>query len=87
MSKLEEKTLPITGQNKFNVSVNALFLNEKQLALRINMSVKWLRKCRGKGTGIPFHKFGYSVRYRMEDVLDFEARNRRSPSCSTEGSG
>ena len=55
-----------------------VFLKEKQVAKRVSMSVKWLHKCRDNGTGIPFHKFGKAVRYKIDDVLKYEAQQRRA---------
>ena len=56
-------------------------LNEKQLAERWGVSVRTLQAARVKGSGVPFVRIGRSVRYRLEDVLDYEqARLRTSTS-------
>lgn len=54
------------------------YLDEKQVAFRLGVSKKWLQKMRRIGGGIPFHKFGASVRYAMTDILDFELGSRRA---------
>jgi hypothetical protein len=48
-------------------------LTEKQLAKRHRRSPKTLRNDRVKGTYIPFLKIGRQVRYRLSDVLAYEA--------------
>ena len=54
------------------------YFDECELAERLNMSVKWVRKMRDIGGGVPFHKFGSRVRYSITDILEFEANSRRS---------
>jgi hypothetical protein len=56
-------------------------LTEKQAANALAVSVVMLRKWRLRGGGPPFAKLGRSVRYRVQDLEDFAARNlRRSTS-------
>jgi len=45
------------------------FLNEKELADHLGMSVSWIRKCRYEGSGVQVSKLGRSVRYAAEDVM------------------
>jgi hypothetical protein len=49
------------------------FLTEQQLAERQQRSVKTLRNQRVTGGGVPFCRFGRSVRYRLSDVIAWEA--------------
>lgn len=58
------------------------YFDESEVAERLGMSVKWLRKMRDKGEGGPaHHKFGGSVRYYVDNLLKFEAAAvRRSTS-------
>ncbi|MET3900670.1 hypothetical protein ABIB57_004636 [Devosia sp. UYZn731] len=57
------------------------FITEHELATRQRRSVKTLQADRLKGGGVPFVKFGRAVRYRMSDVLAWEAASvRRSTS-------
>jgi len=64
------------------------WLNETQAARRLNMSVKWLQKCRLTGTeSAPrFAKFGSSVRYSVADLEQFERASLRT-STSDDGRG
>ena len=58
-----------------------LWLTEKQAAARLNMSQKWLQKCRVSGEGPPYAKFGSSVRYALSELEEYErACVRRSTS-------
>jgi hypothetical protein len=57
------------------------YLAEGEVAKRLNISLKWLQKMRRENVGIPYHKFGKSVRYAIVDLLEFEASTlRRSGS-------
>lgn len=49
-----------------------LYLNEKQLAARWNVSLKFLQKMRDSGAGIKVTRFGRSVRYRLRDIVAYE---------------
>lgn len=63
------------------------YLTEKQLARRLNMSVKWCQKQRLVGGGVPFTKFGTgAVRYAISDIEEYEKRCRRT-STSDPGVG
>lgn len=55
------------------------FLNDREIANWLGISRAKLKKDRQRGAGLPFHKFGKSIRYRVGDVrawLKDEARNR-----------
>ena len=62
------------------------YFNEKEIALRLGMSVKWLQKMRLCGGGIPFYKIGGAIRYAGADILAFEARCKRGSTSSLDDS-
>lgn len=49
-------------------------LSGRELAERWGLSTKTLDRWRNTGDGPPYLKFGRAVRYRMEDVIEFEQR-------------
>jgi hypothetical protein len=56
-----------------------IYLTERQLADRWQISVRTLQAARVNGSGIPFVRIGgRSVRYRMADVLAHEQDRRRT---------
>jgi hypothetical protein len=57
-----------------------IFLTEKQLASRHQLSVKTLRNARVTGSYIRFVRLGRTVRYRLSDVVAYEQANL---VCST----
>jgi hypothetical protein len=60
------------------------FLNEYELADRHQRSVKTVRNDRVRGTGVPFVRIGRSVRYRLSDIVRYEAE-RLCTSTSSNG--
>jgi hypothetical protein len=52
-----------------------VFLTEKQLASRHQLSVKTLRNARVSGSYIRFVRLGRTVRYRLSDVIAYEEAN------------
>jgi excisionase family DNA binding protein len=56
--------------------INIQFLTERQVADITGLSVRTLRNNRWQGKGIPFYKFGRSVRYRLSDVLEFAENSK-----------
>ena len=64
---------------------DATLLTELQLAERHQRSVKTLRNERLRGAGVPFVKIGRHVRYRVVDILAFEASHRRLSTSDTGG--
>lgn len=52
-------------------------LDERSLAARLGVSVKWLQKMRYTGGGIPYRKFGRAVRYPLSAVIAYEAQSLR----------
>lgn len=55
-----------------------LLLYEQELAARHKVSLQKLRNDRWLGRGVPFIKIGRLVRYRMSDVLAYEAAHFRT---------
>ena len=53
-------------------------LNERQLAARWVLSVRTLQAARVKGTGAPFVRIGRAIRYRLEDILEYERERLRT---------
>ena len=53
-------------------ALNEIFLTEKQLASRHQLSVKTLRNARVIGSYIRFVRLGRTVRYRLSDVVAYE---------------
>ncbi|AWU95191.1 DNA-binding protein [Azospirillum ramasamyi] len=53
-------------------------LTESQLARRWAVTEKKLQADRLKGVGCPFVKIGRAVRYRLEDILAYEAARLRT---------
>ena len=56
-------------------SLDELFLTEKQLASRHQLSVKTLRNARVTGSYIRFVQLGRTVRYQLSDVVAYEEAN------------
>lgn len=69
--------------NKMTYQRN-LYLTEKEVATRLGISVRTLQKARWQGGGVPFRKFGRSVRYHDNDVRNYETACLR---VSTSDSG
>ncbi len=52
------------------------YLNENQVAERLGVSVKLLRKHRWEGKGLPYVKFGARVLYAEPEVVEFLQKHR-----------
>jgi hypothetical protein len=52
------------------------YLKEAEVAVLIGRSVKTLRNDRCYKRGIPYSKVGRSVRYKLNDVMDFMEANK-----------
>jgi hypothetical protein len=59
------------------------FLSTNDLAKRWNLRPGTLGRWRQRGTGPAFLKFGKAVRYRIEDVIEYERRSLQIPSPTT----
>lgn len=55
------------------------FLTAKQLAERWNMTTGALQMQRQRKTGIPYTRFGRSIRYRLSEVLAAEQEGYVTP--------
>ena len=71
------------GQNG-DVLGESWYLNTVQSAKYLGIGRRTLDRLRNEGGGPPFHKFGHSVRYHIDD-LDAWARARRRLSTSDDG--
>ena len=60
-------------------SSKIVWLTEKQVANLIHCSLSKLRQDRHKCKGLPYTKFGRSVRYSLVDVEEFMQANRTTP--------
>ena len=55
------------------------YLTEKQVSESTGLSQKTLSQHRWKSTGLPYSKFGRSIRYKFDDVLAFMEAGRVEP--------
>jgi hypothetical protein len=67
-----EKYLKNIGEN--NITTKSL--TEKELAIRLRISLPKLRADRQRGIGIPYVKHGKSVRYNLDDVYQYLEENK-----------
>ena len=58
------------------------YLTEKQVSESTGLSQKTLSQHRWKSTGLPYLKFGRSIRYKFDDVLAFMEAGRIEPETS-----
>ena len=58
------------------------YLTEKQVSESTGLSQKTLSQHRWKSTGLPYSKFGRSIRYKFDDVLAFMEAGRIEPETS-----
>ena len=56
-------------------ALDEVFLTERQLASRHQLSVKTLRNARVTGSYIRFVRLGRTVRYRLSDIVAYEEAN------------
>ena len=58
---------------------NTIYISEKEVTRITGRALPTLRNDRHHRRGLPYYKFGRSVRYKLEDVIDFmEARKIRT---------
>ncbi|RXZ64253.1 helix-turn-helix domain-containing protein [Pelagerythrobacter rhizovicinus] len=67
------------------IGSGAEWLTEAQTAERLNMSAKYLQKCRYAGGGPKFAKFGSAVRYSIADIEAFERSSLRDNTSERTG--
>ena len=58
------------------------YLTEKQVSESTGLSQKTLSQHRWKSTGLPYSKFGRSIRYKFDYVLAFMEAGRIEPETS-----
>ena len=58
------------------------YLTEKQVSESTGLSQKTLSQHRWKSAGLPYSKFGRSIRYKLDDVLAFMEAGRVEPETS-----
>jgi hypothetical protein len=79
------------ADNRSDIQVTAqaascgVLLTERELAARHRRSVKTIRNLRVKGDYVPYLKIGRHVRYRLSDVLEYEAKCLRQSTSSSGG--
>ena len=57
-----------------------LFYNEKEISQITGLSVKRLQLDRHRRQGLPYHKLGRSIRYKLDEVLERLDMNKIEPS-------
>ena len=70
------RILTTTENTANNKQAHVQWVNEHQAADRIGSSVSKLRQDRHKSRGLPYTKFGRSVRYSIVDIEDYMATHR-----------
>jgi len=50
---------------------NNRYITEKQVSAMTNLALSTLRNHRFNGVGIPYVKLDKSVRYKLQDVIDY----------------
>ncbi len=78
-------TPPNTARDNNRADIADRLLNEHEVAKRQGRAVKTLQNQRVTGDGIPFVKLGRSVRYRLSDVMAWEAARVRTSTSDTGG--
>lgn len=59
------------------------FLNEKEVAERLNIKPETLRNWRWAKSGLKFYKFGSNVRYKISDVKKYIEKQSRNSTSDT----
>lgn len=75
----------MTNTKQTSLTDPTIFLTEGDLARRHQRSVKSVQYQRITGGGVPFIKFGRSVRYRLADVEVWEESHLRISTSDTGG--
>ena len=58
------------------------YINENAVSQMTGIAVQTLRNYRFKGIGLPYCKIGRSVRYALEDVINFMESRKINPSLA-----
>ena len=59
-----------------------VLLDQKEVARILKKSTAWLERSRWNGTGPPFRKIGHSVRYPLDELLEWIAEHPLQTSTS-----
>ena len=60
------------------MEVRQQYLTEAEVSALTKIALPTLRNQRFRGVGIPYYKIGRSVRYRLQEVLDYMESKRIS---------
>ena len=52
------------------------FITDKDLAKLLGISVYIVRSLRKRHDGVPWYRFGRSIRYRRDDVIEYIEKNK-----------
>ena len=63
------------------VTVRRRPMNEKEAAVYLGMSVKWLQQCRCYGRGPKFMRMGRSIRYDPDALDQYKASRTVNPAA------
>lgn len=58
--------------------VSSVLLRERDLADRWQTSQRTLQRWRAEGSGPPYIRIGGAIRYRLDDIEEYEDRMRRA---------
>ena len=61
-----------------------VYLTQRDLCLRWQLSGRTLKRWRAEGVGPAWYVIGGSIRYRVEDVEDYELRQRHDAISARE---
>ncbi|MBW1824535.1 MAG: helix-turn-helix domain-containing protein [Deltaproteobacteria bacterium] len=78
-SKVTKKVKPIEYAPQPIVSTDERFVSENEVARITGLSVQTLRNNRFKHRGIPYHKVGRRVLYKIKDVYKYLEGHRIKP--------
>lgn len=80
ISRADPGMLPAADVTSRNIGFDEeRWLNEKQAAKLLNVSVKWLQKMRYTGGGIPFERLGKKmIRYKLSKIYFFCEQHTRN---------
>jgi hypothetical protein len=67
------------------MTIETKLLCEKTAAKMLGLSTSTLQKARVRGDGIPYIKLGHAVRYRLQDIEFFIAKNIRKSTSQEIG--
>jgi len=52
------------------------YISEKEVAQMLDCSLQTLRNDRSRGVGLPYVKLGRSVRYSLNDVIEYVEKHK-----------